>query len=199
MHIALWSAVGIALLWSGWHPRDRFTWFMEVFPIFLGSTVLILLYDKFRFSRLICWFLALHAMVLLIGGHYTYAEVPLFNWIRDHWHLARNHYDRLGHFMQGFVPALVAREVLIRRGVLQRGPWLRFLIICICLAISAAYELLEWQTAAWNGSMADDFLGAQGDPWDAQKDMTMALIGAVCGLLFAHKAHDRSMRRLATQ
>jgi len=166
---------------------------MEVFPIFLGSAVLVSIYSTFRFSKLVCWLMWAHAIVLMIGGHYTYAEVPLFNWIRDHFHLARNDYDRLGHFMQGFVPALISREVLIRRGILKRGPWLNFIVICICLAISAAYELLEWQAAVWTGEKATSFLGTQGDPWDTQWDMATALIGAIASLSFVSKAHDRSM------
>lgn len=196
LHIGLWVLLAVSLAWSGWHPADRFTWFLEVAPIFIISAVLLAIYRYFYFSRLVCWLMLAHAIVLMIGGHYTYAQVPLFNWIRDAFHLARNHYDRLGHFMQGFVPALISREVLIRRGVLKRGPWLNFIVVCICLAISATYELFEWQAAVWTGSKADAFLGTQGDPWDTQWDMTMALIGGITAVSLMPGRHDQSMKKL---
>jgi len=191
----LWTILGLLLTWSGWAPKDRLTWWMEVMPIFIGAALLVGMRAKFRFSLFVLVLLWLHSIVLLVGGHYTYAEVPLFNWIRDALGLSRNHYDRVGHFMQGFVPALVAREVLIRRGVLKRGPWLNFLVVCVCLAISAVYELLEWQAAVWTGAKADAFLGTQGDPWDTQKDMAMAWVGAMTALAFFHKPHDSSMEK----
>ena len=170
---------------------------MEVFPVLLISGILLRLYPSFRFTRLVCWLMWAHAIVLMIGGHYTYAEVPPFNWIRDHFHLARNDYDKVGHFMQGFVPAMIAREVLLRRGVLKRGPWLAFIVVCICLAISAVYELLEWQMAVWTGGKADAFLGTQGDPWDTQKDMATAFIGAMSALAALGRAHDRALTSLS--
>jgi putative membrane protein len=195
-HLSLAIILGILLVWSGLHPADRFTWVLEVAPIFIVSAVLLSVYRRFYFSRLVCCLMAAHAIVLLIGGHYTYANVPLFNWIRDSLHLVRNHYDRLGHFMQGFVPALISREVMLRRGVLKRGPWLNFLVICICLAISAFYELIEWQAAVWTGTKADAFLGSQGDVWDTQWDMALALIGATASVFLVRRAHDRSMNKL---
>jgi putative membrane protein len=195
-HISLAFILGILLIWSGLHPADRFTWFLEVAPIFIISAVLLSIYRRFYFSRLVCYLMLAHAIVLLIGGHYTYANVPLFNWIRDSFHLARNHYDRLGHFMQGFVPALISREVMLRRGVLKRGPWLKFVVICICLAISAFYELIEWQAAVWTGTKADAFLGSQGDVWDTQWDMALALIGATTSMFLMSRAHDQSMNKL---
>jgi putative membrane protein len=195
----LWIVVLGVLLGSGWQPQDRFTWFMEVLPVLIGAPVLLWLAPCFRFSQLAVTLLAVHAVVLMIGGHYTYAEVPLFNWLRDTFGLARNHYDRLGHFMQGFVPAIVAREVLLRRGVVRRGPWLSFLVICVCLAISASYELFEWATAALTGTAADAFLGTQGDAWDTQKDMAMALVGAAVAMTFLRATHDRSISRLEIQ
>jgi putative membrane protein len=195
-HLSLALILAILLIWSGIHPADRFTWLLEVAPIFIISAALLWAYKQFYFSRLVCWLMLAHAIVLLVGGHYTYAEVPLFNWIRDSFHLARNHYDRVGHFMQGFVPALISREVLIRRGVVKRGAWLRFLVICICLAISAAYELIEWQAAVWTGTKADAFLGSQGDVWDTQWDMMLALIGAAVAVFIFSRAHDRSMNKL---
>jgi putative membrane protein len=195
-HIGLAIILGILLIWSGLHPADGFTWFLEVAPIFIISAVLLSIYRRFYFSRLVCYLMLAHAIVLLIGGHYTYANVPLFNWIRDSFHLARNHYDRLGHFMQGFVPALISREVMLRRGVLKRGPWLNFLVICVCLAISASYELIEWQAAVWTGTKADAFLGSQGDVWDTQWDMAFALIGAITSLFLMSRGHDQSMSEL---
>jgi len=196
LHIFLWSSLAAMLIWSGWHPADRYTWLLEVFPIFLITAILLALYRHFYFSRLVCWLMWLHAIVLLVGGHYTYAEVPLFDWIRDGFHLARNHYDRVGHFMQGFVPAMISREVLLRRNVLRGGGWLFFIVVCICLAISASYELVEWAVAILTGTKADAFLGTQGDVWDTQWDMAMALLGAIAALSFLEKPHNRSIRNL---
>ncbi len=195
-HASLWLILIISLIWSGWHPADRFTWFLEVVPIFIISAILLSIYQSFYFSRLVCCLMLAHAIILAIGGHYTYAQVPLFNWIRDAFHLARNHYDRVGHFMQGFVPALISREVLLRRGVLKKGPWLGFIIVCICLAISAVYELFEWQAAVWTGEKADAFLGSQGDPWDTQEDMALALIGSITAIALMLRWHDKSMNNL---
>lgn len=142
------------------------------------------------------WLIAIHATILLIGGHYTYALVPLGEWLRSAFDLGRNHYDRVGHFAQGFVPAIIAREILVRCSPLKEGPWLRFLVLCVCLAISATYELFEWRVAVLSGSISDDFLGTQGDPWDTQKDMATALIGAVTALLFLSHWHDRQLSAL---
>jgi putative membrane protein len=195
-HFVLWVILGLSLIWSGWNPSDRFTWFLEVLPVFIISAVLLSIYRYFYFSRLVCCLMLAHAIVLAVGGHYTYANVPLFNWIRDSFHLARNHYDRVGHFMQGFVPALISREVLLRRGVVKRGSWLGLIVVCICLAISAVYELFEWQAAVWTGTKADAFLGSQGDPWDTQWDMALALIGAVTSVSLLSHRHDQSMDRI---
>ncbi|MDM7996728.1 MAG: DUF2238 domain-containing protein [Acidobacteriota bacterium] len=196
LHLFLWLSLAALLLWSGWKPADRFTWLLEVLPIFIISAVLLAIYRRFYFSRLVCWLMWLHAIVLLVGGHYTYAEVPLFDWIRDAFHLARNHYDRVGHFMQGFVPAMMSREVLLRRNVLCLRGWSFFIVVSICLSISAAYELLEWAAAVLTGTRADAFLGTQGDIWDTQWDMGMALIGAIAALMLLSRLHDRSMERL---
>jgi len=193
-HLFLWSVVGVVFVWSFFGCYDRFTWFMEVFPVIIGTVILLTVYSRWQFSRLVCWFLAIHAIVLIVGGHYTYAEVPLFNWLRDYFHLGRNYYDRVGHFLQGFVPALIAREVLLRKGVLKRDGWLTFNVISICLAISAAYELLEWQAAVWTGTKADSFLGTQGDVWDTQWDMATALIGASVAMIFFSGWHDRQLK-----
>jgi len=181
-HLFLSGSLLLFLILSGWQPVDRFTWILEVLPVFIGGGILFALYPQWTFSRMVCWFLWGHAMVLMVGGHYTYAQVPLFNGLRDAFHLSRNHYDRLGHFFQGMVPALVAREVFIRRGIVRRGPWLVFIVLCVCMAISAWYELLEWQAAIWSGTKADAFLGTQGDPWDTQEDMAMAFVGAIFAL-----------------
>lgn len=179
------------LVWSRIRPHDYFTWILEVFPAVIGLIVLVAVYPRFRFTPLAYTLIALHMIVLLIGGHYTYAEVPAFNWVRDHFGLARNNYDRVGHFMQGFAPALVAREVLLRKSPLRPGRWLFFLTLCFCLALSAAYELLEWGVAEATGSAATAFLGTQGDPWDTQWDMFTALIGALISLLSLARWHDR--------
>ena len=194
--VVLLLSLALVFVWSFIGCHDRFTWFMEVFPVIVGVTLLLAIYPQWRLTRLVVWVLWLHAIILMVGGHYTYAEVPLFNGLRDHFHLARNNYDRVGHFMQGFVPALVSREVLLRKNVLKRGPWLNFLVVCICLAISASYELLEWQAAVWTGTKADAFLGTQGDPWDTQWDMTMALIGSITALFAMTRCHDQELGTL---
>jgi putative membrane protein len=191
------ASVLCVFVWSGWTPKDRLTWVLEVFPVIGAVPLLIATRRRFPLTTLAYGLIAVHAIILMIGGRYTYAEVPLFNWIRDAFHLSRNHYDRLGHFAQGFVPAIVAREVLLRRTPLRRGGWLFFLVTCVCLAISAAYELLEWTTAVTSGSAADAFLGTQGDPWDTQKDMLFAGIGALAAQLTLTRAHDRQIDALA--
>jgi putative membrane protein len=192
----LLSSVLAALLWSGISPHDRFTWFLEVVPAILGLIVLAATYHRFTFTTLAYTLMAIHAVILIVGGHYTYAEVPLFNWIRDAFGLTRNDYDRFGHFVQGFVPAIIAREVLLRRSPLKPGKWLFFIIVCICLAISASYELFEWSVAELTGTAADSFLGTQGDPWDTQKDMAMALIGSLTALLLLSELHNRALQRI---
>jgi len=172
------------------------TWFLEVAPIFIVAPILVLTARRFPLTPLVYRLLFVHALILMLGGHYTYANVPLGFWMQDALGLARNHYDRLGHFAQGFVPALLAREVLLRRSPLQRGKWLAFLVVCICLALSATYELIEWLAAVLGGSAADAFLGTQGDVWDTQWDMFMALVGATSALLLLSRLHDRQLARL---
>jgi putative membrane protein len=186
----------IVLVWSVIHPHDYFTWVLEIFPAILGLAALVLTYRRFQFTTFVYTLIFLHACILFIGGHYTYAEVPLFSWIRDHFHLARNDYDRVGHFAQGFVPALVAREVLLRQKIVLRRGWLFFIVLSICLAVSAAYELLEWRIAVASGTAADAFLGTQGDPWDTQEDMATAAVGALAALLFFSRWHDRLIGRM---
>ena len=174
-------------------PRDRFTWYLEVAPVLIGIPILLYTRRSFPLTGLAYVLLALHAFILMLGGHYTYAEVPLGFWVRDAFGLARNHYDRLGHFAQGFVPAIVAREILLRRSPLRPGGWTFFLVTCVCLAISATYELIEWVTALLTGEAADAFLGTQGDPWDTQWDMFLALCGALTAQLFLVRLHDRQL------
>jgi putative membrane protein len=195
-HLALLIIVAIVFVWLGWQPHDRFTWWLETTPGLAGLVILLATYRRFPLTTLCYALIALHICVLCLGGHYTYARVPLFDWLREIFGWQRNHYDRLGHFMQGFVPAIIAREVIIRLGVVNRKKWIRFLVVCVCLAISAFYELVEWWTALLSGSAANDFLGSQGDVWDTQSDMCLALIGVVCALLFVSHFHDRALREI---
>jgi putative membrane protein len=184
------------ILWSSWRPYDRFTWWLEVTPGLAGLALLLATYRRFRFTTLCYTLIAVHICVLCVGGHYTYARVPLFDWLRPLFAWQRNNYDRLGHLMQGLVPAMIAREVLLRLEVLNRRKWLPFLVVSICLAISALYELIEWWTALASGAAANDFLGSQGDVWDTQSDMFLALIGAVSALLLLSPLHNRALRNL---
>ncbi|QZY54688.1 DUF2238 domain-containing protein [Crassaminicella profunda] len=187
------SLIGI-LIWSVIHPKDLFTWFLEVFPAVIGGTILIFIYPKFRFTNLVYFLIWIHAIILIVGGHYTYAEMPLFNWFKDIFHLTRNYYDRLGHFAQGFIPAMIIREILLRNRVLKKGKWLFCIVVSMCLAISATYELLEFTVALLTGTAAEAFLGTQGDIWDTQWDMLFALWGAITALLVLGKYHDYSLR-----
>jgi putative membrane protein len=186
--------VGIALLvLSGIQPRDRFTWLLEVAPIFVAVPVLVASYRRFPLTPLAYRLVFLHALILMLGGHYTYAEVPLGYWVRDLFGLARNHYDRLGHFAQGFVPAILAREVIRRKTPLAPGGWLFFLVTCVSLSVSAVYELFEWAAAVISGSAAMAFLGTQGDVWDTQWDMFLALLGSIAAQLLLSHRHEREL------
>jgi putative membrane protein len=186
--------VGIALLvLSGIQPTDRFTWLLEVAPIFAAVPVLVASYRRFPLTPLAYRLVFLHALILMLGGHYTYAEVPLGYWVGDLFGLARNHYDRLGHFAQGFVPAILAREVLRRKTPLAPGGWLFFLVTCVCLSVSAVYELFEWAAAVISGSAAMAFLGTQGDVWDTQWDMFLALLGSITAQLLLSHRHEREL------
>lgn len=189
----------VLLAWSGIAPHDRFTWFLEVAPALLAAVILIATRSRFQLTPLAYTCVWLHAAILLVGGHYTYAEVPLFNWLRDAFHLSRNHFDRVGHIAQGFFPAIVARELLIRTSPLRPGKWLFILVCCVCLAISAFYELIEWGVAEATGSAADAFLGTQGDVWDTQWDMMLALFGAILSQILLRRLHDREISRLPAQ
>lgn len=196
LHIALLAVFLTVSVWSVINPRDLFTWFLEVLPALIGLVVIIATYKRFRLTTLLYVLICIHATILLIGGHYTYAEMPLFNWLRDTFSLGRNYYDRLGHLAQGFIPAMIAREVLLRLTPLRRGKMLFFIIVCICLAISAFYEFIEWWVAVASGSAADAFLGTQGDVWDTQWDMFFAFCGAILALLTLSKYHDKRLKNI---
>lgn len=192
----LLALFALVFIWSAIRPHDYFTWGLEVFPAVIGIALLVATRRTFPLTPLLYTLLFLHAVILAVGGHYTYAEVPLGNWARDAFGLARNHYDRVGHFAQGFVPAMLAREILIRRNAVRGRGWLYFIVVSICLAISAAYELLEWSVSAATGSQGDAFLGTQGDVWDTQKDMALALAGALTAPLLLGRFHDRQLSGL---
>ena len=183
----------VVLLWSGIAPHDRATWWLEVAPVLIGLAILIPTYGRFPLTSLLYWLLVIHAIILMVGGHYTYARVPAGFWVQEWLDLSRNHYDRLGHLAQGFVPAILAREILLRTSPLRPGKWLFVITTCICLAFSAFYEMLEWWTALIGGDGAEDFLGTQGDMWDTQWDMFLALLGAMAAQLLLGRMHDRAL------
>jgi putative membrane protein len=195
-HLCLLIATFVAFVWSAIAPADRLTWVMEVFPALIAIPVLLWIYPRYRFSTLVYALIALHASILFIGGHYTYAEVPLFNWLKAAYHLDRNYYDRVGHFAQGFVPAAIAREILIRWTKVRRGPMLIFLVLCVAMAVSAWYEILEFVAARSLGSSAESFLGTQGDVWDTQWDMTSCFFGAMAGVFVIPPFLDRAIEHL---
>ncbi len=209
------------LVWSGIKPHDLFTWSLEVAPIFIGVPLIVAVRRQFPLSTLLLALIWLHALILMVGGHYTYARVPLGDWVSQLFGWPRNNYDKLGHFAQGFIPAILAREILLRTSPLGNGVvaggddpgpaspgpaagtgarrpsrWLGFLVVSVCLAFSALYELLEWITAVWSGEAAEEFLGTQGYVWDTQTDMALALVGTVAALLLLSRVHDRSIARL---
>ncbi len=189
----------IALLVSGWRPYDRTTWWLEVAPVLIVVPVLWFTRERFPLTTLLYVLIFLHALVLMAGGAWTYARVPLGHWVQQAFDLSRNPYDKLGHFFQGFVPALAAREILLRGGHVKGRRMAAFICICIALAISAAYELVEWGAAVALGQGADEFLGTQGDPWDTQSDMAMALVGACTALAALSRLHDRQLGRWQTR
>ena len=189
--------VGLAALAaSAVHAFSSGTWMMETFPIFIAVPILVLTYRRFPLTPLVYTLILVHAVILMVGGHYTYARVPLGFWMEHAFGFTRNHYDRIGHFAQGFVPAIIAREVLLRRTPLRANGWLFFIVCSICLAISACYEFVEWWSAIIGGSKADDFLGAQGDVWDTQWDMLFALIGSIVAQLTLSRIHARALARM---
>lgn len=193
----LWLLVFFAvLIWSGVGPKDQFTWFLEVLPALIGLVLMALSFQRFPLTRLLYNFILLHCIVLMVGGHYTYAEVPLFDSIANWLGSERNNYDKVGHFFQGFVPALLAREILIRKSIVNGSSWLNVIIVAICLAFSAFYELIEWWVAIASGEDAEAFLGTQGYIWDTQSDMALALIGAIVSIIVLAKYHDRQLSKL---
>jgi putative membrane protein len=193
--ITLLAIVVVVLVWSGVQPADRFTWVMEVFPVLIAVPVLIATYRRFQFTPLVYTLIAIHACILMLGGKYTYAQVPLGFWMERGFGFARNHYDRIGHFAQGFVPAMIGREILTRASPLKGSRWLPFVVLAFCMAISAFYEFVEWWTALATGSAAEAFLGTQGDPWDTQWDMFFAFVGAIAALLLLSRVQDRQLAR----
>jgi putative membrane protein len=195
-HLALLLSVLVVLIWSAVEPHDRLTWWLEVFPALVALVILFATYRRFEFTTLTYALIALHMCVLFVGGHYTYARVPLFDWLRPIFGWHRNHYDRLGHIVQGFVPAMVAREIFVRLQILNRKRWQPFLVVSVCLAISAFYELIEWWIALVSGDSAVSFLGTQGDPWDTQEDMFCALVSAIAAIALLSRVQDRAINRL---
>jgi putative membrane protein len=195
-HSVLLAALAVVFVWSVMHPHDLFTWLLEALPVIIGLPILLVTYRRFPLSRLAYGLLLIHAVILLVGAHYTYAEMPLFSWLRDTYDLDRNYYDRLGHIAQGFIPAIVVREILLRQSPLQPGKWLGLIVLSICLAISALYEMLEWWVAVASGSDAVAFLATQGDVWDTQWDMFLCLLGAIASLILLSRWHDKSLQRL---
>ena len=190
----LWLIIfALVFVWSAIRPFDLFTWFLEVSPAVIALLVLLATRKVFPLTDLVYTLILVHCVILMVGGHYTYAEVPLFDWIRDAFGLARNNYDKLGHFAQGLIPAMVAREILLRKDVINGRAWLNFLVVCFCLAVSAFYELVEWAVAEMVGGPAEAFLGTQGYIWDTQSDMAFALTGAIVALLLLGKLHDRQL------
>ncbi|CAN1516970.1 COG3647 Predicted membrane protein [Flavobacteriaceae bacterium] len=183
-------------LWSIIEPKESFTCFLEIFPALLGVLILVLTFKKFSFTNFTYLMILLHCIILFIGGHYTYAEVPLFDFIKEIFHQTRNNYDKVGHFAQGFVPALIIRELFIRKMVISNKSFFNFIIVSICLAISAAYEWIEWGVSISTGDKGDAFLGTQGDIWDTQSDMLFATIGACIGLLLFSKIQDRQIEEM---
>lgn len=193
----LWIAVFLGvLIWSGVNPKDQVTWLLETAPAMIGFAVLSATYKSFRLTGLLYFLILLHCIVLMVGGHYTYAEVPLFDALKELTGSSRNNYDKVGHFFQGFVPALIAREIIVRRNIVAGPRWRVFFILSVCLALSAFYELIEWWVALASGEAADAFLGTQGYVWDTQSDMALALTGAVVALLTLSKLHDKQLSEL---
>ena len=195
--VFLSAAVMLVLVWSAIRPFDRLVWFLEALPVIVVAVLLLVSHRSLPLTMLLYRLIALHAVILLVGAHYAYARVPLGFWLQDLFDLSRNHYDRLGHLAQGFIPAIAAREILLRRSPLVAGKWLFFLVLCVCLAFSALYELVEWWVALLDsGQSSAEFLGSQGDVWDTQWDMFLALLGAVAAQLLLGAWHDRALRKL---
>lgn len=188
--------IGLVLIWSAINPFDYFTWFLEVLPAIIGVVVLVITYRRFRFTNVVYVLVFLHCIILIIGGHYTYAEVPLFDWIQETFNQTRNNYDKLGHFAQGFIPAMITRELLIRKQVVNIKGWLNFIVVCIAMAISVTYEFIEWAVSLGTGEGGDSFLGTQGYIWDTQSDILYASIGAIAAIILLGKYHIKQIREL---
>jgi putative membrane protein len=197
-HLLLLTIVGVVFIWSLIGPHDYFTLFLEIAPALIAGVILIVTYKKFRFTNLVYTLIAIHAIILMIGGHYTYAEVPLFNWLRDIGIFTRNNYDKVGHLAQGFIPAMVARELLLRTSPLRPGKWLGFLSVSITGLITVLYEILEWFVSVTSGSAGDAFLGTQGYIWDTQSDMLYCIIGSFLAIALLSKLHDRKIAQNIT-
>ena len=197
LYPSLWLAVFLSVLvWSGIAPADTYTWVLEVAPAVIGLAVMAATYKRFPLTPLVYLLILIHSIILMVGGHYTYAENPLFEWLQEPMGWERNNYDKLGHLAQGFIPAMIARELLLRLNVVQRGGWLVFVVICFCLALSAFYELIEWWVALASDEAAEAFLGTQGYVWDTQSDMAWALGGAILALLLLSRVHDTQLVRI---
>ena len=186
----------MVLVWSGIDPKDPFTWFLEVAPALIAAIALAVTYKSFRLTNLVYVLILVHCIILMIGGHYTYAEVPLFDYLKEVFGSSRNNYDKVGHFAQGFIPAMVAREIILRKEIIKGSAWQFFFIVSFCLGFSAFYELIEWWVALASGEGADAFLGTQGYVWDTQSDMGLALAGSITALVMLKKVHDRQLSRM---
>ena len=192
--IKIWLFIYFAVfIWSAINPKDLFTWFLEVFPAMIAFVVLAITYKKFRLTPLVYTLILIHCIILMIGGHYTYAQVPVFDFIKEILDQERNDYDKLGHLAQGFIPAMIAREIIIRKNIISIEAWRNFFIVCFCLAFSAFYELIEWWIAVLSNEASNDFLGTQGYIWDTQSDMAWALVGAILALVFLRKYHTKQL------
>lgn len=196
LKLAWFVIFSVFFLWSAIEPKDQFTWFLEVAPALVGVVLLAVTYNSFRLTPILYMLILVHCVILMIGGHYTYAEVPLFNDLKDIFGFERNNYDKIGHFAQGFVPALITREIVIRKNVFNDAMWRDVFIVCLCLAFSAFYELIEWWVAIGTGEGAEAFLGTQGYIWDTQSDMALALMGAISSLLLLSRLHDRQLEKV---
>lgn len=191
----IWLSVFFAFfIWSFINPKDLFTWFLEVIPAIIGLMVLAFTYKRFKLTTVLYVLILIHSIILMIGGHYTYAQVPFFDYIKEFFELERNNYDKVGHFAQGFIPSIIAREIIIRKNIIQINSWRNFFIICFALALSAIYELIEWWVALATNEASNDFLGTQGYIWDTQSDMAWALFGAIFALIFLSKYHDKQLK-----
>ena len=195
--IRVWLFIYFAVfIWSALNPKDYFTWFLEVTPAFIALLVLVFTYNKFKFTSLIYTLILIHCIILMVGGHYTYAQVPAFDFIKEFFNQDRNNYDKLGHIAQGFIPAMIAREIIIRKNIISIEVWRNFFIVCFCLGLSAFYELIEWWVAILSNDSADDFLGTQGYIWDTQSDMAWALFGSILALLLLRKYHNKQLQNI---